>query len=104
MNYTDNQLKVALAKMLPEQVKFRQFTDDIVEYGDLYWKNKNQHPLQSEVRDTELMHLCNLVEISLSWPQFSSYRKELSKFLMRTESASWQQRVEALAIVKRIDV
>ena len=102
MNYTDNQLKAALAKMLPEQIKLRQFTDDIAEYGYIYWKNKNQHPLQSEVRDTELLHLCWLVEEAMPYSrEWVDYTNILAADAI---SATWQQRIIALAKVKGIEI
>ena len=100
MNYTDEQLKQALAKMLPKQIRFRQFTDDSAEYGDLYWKNKNQHPLQSEVRDTELLHLCWLVEENLD----SKHNLKYYNLIELDPHASWQQRVAALAEAKGIEI
>ena len=92
MTYTDEQLKQALAKMLPDQISFRQFKDDNAEFGYLYWKDKNQHPIQSEVRDTELLHLCWLVE------------KELPPSSECDYFDTWQQRVVALAKVKGIEI
>lgn len=98
MNYTHEQLKKALAKMLPEQIKFRDFTDDFGKYGSLYWKDKNQHPLQSEVRDTELLHLCVMVEDRLEPLSEEYYFERMSKRF------NWQQRVIALAKVKGIEI
>ena len=104
MNYTDDQLQRALAKMLPEKIRFIAFTDDSDEYGFLYWKDKNQHPLQSEVRDTELLHLCHQVESALSWSEYSVFKIGLVGQLLRVESATWQQRVESLAKIKGIEI
>ena len=104
MNYTDEQLKQALAKMLPMKIRFRDFTDYLAVYGSLHWKNKNQHPLQSEVRDTELLHLCHQVELTLSWPEYSLFKIGLVGQLLRVESSSWQQRVKTLAKVKGIEI
>jgi len=100
MSYTDEQLKWALAKMLPQQINCRAVKDDSRLYCFLYWKDKNQHPLQSEVRDTELLHLCWLVEETLDFQHNLKYYK-----LIKLDThASWQQRVEALAKVKGIEV
>jgi len=107
MNYTDEQLKQALANMLPDQISFRQFKDDNAEFGYLYWKDKNQHPLQSEVRDTELLHLCWMVEDDFNSKQQDDHGKELYKLIPYGKmlfSATWQQRVTALAKVKGIEM
>lgn len=100
MNYTDTQLKQALAKMLPEQIVFREFIHIWGEYGFLYWKNKNQHPLQSEVRDTELLHLCWMVEENLD----NKLNLNYYNLIEIDPHASWQQRVKALAEVKGIEI
>tara|TARA_R110000868_G_scaffold111297_1_gene300760 strand:+ start:47 stop:370 length:324 start_codon:yes stop_codon:yes gene_type:complete len=107
MNYTDDQLQKALAKMLPEQIRFIAFTDDSDEYGFLYWKDKNQHPLQSEVRDTELLHLCWMVEETLNEINSADYAELLRPISANYKllyHASWQQRVESLAEVKGIKI
>lgn len=73
---TDDKLKAALAKMPP----------DIIEIGDcdrLEWID--DRICQKTVIDTELFHLCALVENAAI-------------------SATWQQRATALAKVKGIEV
>jgi hypothetical protein len=107
MNYTDEQLKQALAKMLPEQIVFREFIYIWGEYGALYWKYKNQHPLQSEFRDTELLHLCWLVEETLNEIKSADYAEFLRPITANYKllyHATWQQRVESLAKVKGIEI
>jgi hypothetical protein len=107
MNYTDDQLKQALAKMLPDHISFRQFKDDNAEFGYLYWKDKNQHPLQSEVRNTELLHLCHLVEETLNEIESAEYAELLRPIAGNYKllwHATWQQRVVMLAKVKGIEI
>ena len=107
MNYTNEQLKQALAKMLPDQISFRQFKDDNAEFGYLYWKDKNQHPLQSEVRNTELLHLCWLVEETLTEYKSADYAELLRPIAENYKllyHATWQQRVVMLVEVKGIEV
>jgi hypothetical protein len=107
MTYTDTQLKQALAKMLPDQISFRQFKDDNAEFGYLYWKDKNQHPLQSEVRDTELLNLCWMVEETLNEIESAEYAELLRPITENYKllyHATWQQRVIALAKVKGIEI
>ena len=65
-------------------------------HGDMYYhavENKRPHRL---ILDTELLDLCNQVEVTLKWKQYSIFKRELNNQLMRTESAVWQQRVKAL--------
>jgi hypothetical protein len=88
MNYSDNQLKAALAKMLPDDL---YITLDGIE---LHWSNASEKCLREyrgwEVPDTQLSHLCWLVE---------DYGCDNVPF-----NASWQQRVVALAKVKGIEI
>ena len=95
MNYTDTQLKQALAKMLPEKVYMN------TNGGPMYHRLDGKPQL---VIDTELLHLCHQVELTLSWPEYSLFKIGLVGQLLRVESASWQQRVEALAEVKGIEI
>ena len=105
MNCTDKQLKEALAKMLPETCYMTQPDNKLA------WNEPRLFPLLNPlalhgrlVLDTELLDLCNRVELTLSWSEYSIFRKGLMNQLMRIESASWQQRVKALATVKGIDI
>ena len=95
MNYTDTQLKRALAKMLPTMVYMN------INGGSMYHRLDGKPQL---VLDTELLHLCHQVELTLSWPEYSLFKIELVGQLLRVESATWQQRVEALAKVKGIKI
>jgi hypothetical protein len=104
---TNEQLKQALAKMLPDQIIFRQFKDDNAEFGYLYWKGKNQHPLQSEVRDTELLNLCWMVEETINEIDSADYAELLRPIAGNYKllyHATWQQRVVMLAKVKGIEI
>jgi hypothetical protein len=105
MNYTNNQLKQVLAKLLP---------DVLYLYGDeqnLCWicrdlTNKVDHYLS--VDDTELLHICWLIEETLSSKEILEYRKKLISVcdadgIGFTFHATWQQRVIALAKVKSIN-
>jgi len=109
---TDDKLKQALAKMLPETVEYR---DD-----DLYWVADRGYEMPQRVIDTELLHLCALVEDTLSESEYEAYGENIttnaiadrfrgSRFsasddLKITLSATWQQRATALARVKGIEV
>jgi hypothetical protein len=105
MNYTDEQLKQALAKMLPETVCYEQ--------ESLYWQYEEiryDRPVMNRgnrILDTELLHLCWLAEKTLSPIQTELYEKIFRlKFLYLYVAihVSWQQRVEALAKVKGIEI
>ena len=88
MNYTDEQLKQALAKMLPETVCYEQ--------ESLYWQYEEiryDRPVMNRgnrILDTDLLHLCWLAE---------DYGCDTVPF-----NASWQQRVIALAKLKGIEI
>jgi len=102
MNYTDNQLKVALAKMLPDKLQ-------LVPYGRgdnliLCWDTGRP------VFQTELMHLCWLVEEELKEKEQSDYihklyQMQLAKWKIHFDChATWKQRVKALSKVKEIEI
>ena len=93
MDYTDNQLKAALAKMLPDKLKLVPYgrEDNLI----LSWiLQKSSEP----VRDTELLHLCVMVEDRLEPLSEEYYFERISKRF------NWQQRVVALAKVKGIEI
>lgn len=119
MNYTDEQLKNCLAKMLPNYVSVMR--------GYLRWNDGEQ----VRVLDTELLHLCWLVEDGLCeytgehqehYSQRDDYSKELMKLcgtwhgaawdwgsmcdadLFQAAHATWQQRVISLAKVKGVKI
>ena len=99
MNYTDhtdNQLKQALAKMLPETVCYEQ--------ESLYWQYEEiryDRPVMNRgnrILDTELLHLCVMVEDRLEPLSEEYYFERISKRF------NWQQRVIKLAEVKGIEI
>jgi hypothetical protein len=113
MNYADNQLKAALAKMLPDDLMIvNKLTHPIIPM--LYWKGKNIEWEGEPVKDTELLHLCWMVEKNLTSSQIESeseivsYWWEICRNCDACEwmvcHASWQQRVIALAKVKGIEI
>lgn len=93
--YTDVQLKQALAKMLPRERRNQQ--DEI------------------DCLDTELLHLCWLVEETLNPSMLCQSSKEWADYVIELGNmnktsyksnihASWQQRVVALAKVKGVSI
>lgn len=104
MNYTNDQLKQALAKMLPDEVFFGGESD---QESALRWNNT----LGLKVANTELLHLCWMVEETLLWHQQHDYAQELYRepepngtvsFLYA--HATWQQRVIALCKVNGVEI
>ena len=108
MNYTDGQLKQALAKMLPEKCYMNK------DGGALYHQpDSNGYPIQpSRILDTELFHLCWLVEDNLTEKEYYFYADvvlDLSLEIVTKRrwfwlAMPWQQRVEALAKAKGVEI
>ena len=97
MNYTHEQLKAALAKMLPDDLMIvNKLTHPIIPM--LYWKGKNIEWEGEPVLDTELLHLCVMVEDRLEPLSEEYYFERISKRF------NWQQRVIKLAEVKGIEI
>jgi hypothetical protein len=110
--YTAPQLKQALAKMLPEKIRATPSG------FHLWWSfntPENNLPVSRLVLDSELLHLCWLVEDDLSQKHQVDYIKQLwivcngtlpkvghVGYLMNYLHATWQQRVIALAKVKNM--
>lgn len=110
---TDNQLKAALVKMLPDEINFQTWPD-----GEerLCWARTSKRH-DRPVEDTELLHLCRLVEQTLGFDEGRGYAvllvqaQGIDANIPKTESgvfliinASWQQKVTALANVKGITI
>lgn len=119
---TDEQLKQALAKMLPTVVR-----EHHPAHGGFKLYHMDSYGLTgAAVLDTELLHLCWLVEETFKdnqvlkenyqtalWKQDKNYpfgtnlwnQNELSRVIWNCLTfATWQQRVTALAKVKGIEV
>jgi hypothetical protein len=107
---TDTQLKQALAKMLPANTISLAFAPE------LYWLNAARHETD-EVLDTELLHLCWMVEETLDRTFWGSYVAELydltdahnhgycpNHHWLAVAHASWQQRTIALCKVKGVEI
>ena len=115
MNYTDGQLKQALAKMLPDVISCRKVIahDSCKIVCLLQWGASWNDESEFMVRDTELLHLCWLVEDKLTSKEYGVYSAETYKSYSRIDANTiiylwftmpWQQRVEALAKVKGIEI
>ena len=101
MTHTDTQLKQALAKMLPEKLQYY--------VSALTWRckdltNNTEHYLP--VLDTELLHLCWLVEETTEdlLPEYREILCDICGQYQVIVHATWQQRVVALAKVKGIEI
>lgn len=110
-NYTDTQLKQALTKLLPELLE-NYYQDIPFDNFLLSWIRRKR-----EVYDTELLHLCWLVEQTLTEKEDVWFLQKLSQkryeqgeggtigtLIDRSVHATWQQRVIALAKVKEIEI
>ena len=112
--YTDAQLKQALAKMLPELIHIWDSSNCYTTDAFFQWKDKHDNGALLESRrvlDTELLHLCWLVEKTLTSNQKSKYMiyfwgNQNKIFCNRfgVHHATWQQRTIALAKVKGIEL
>ena len=102
MNYTDDQLRALLAKMLPLAITQHAC-------GKYYWIGS----ANGFVLDTELLYICSYVEAGLTVEESHDYLDALARivdpmFGYRGEltlgiiTATWQQRTTALAEVKGV--
>lgn len=110
--YTDEQLKRTLAKMLPDALLWDNGSSphntdrEPDDAWGLCWDSGNP------VLDTELLHLCWLVEHELKIPQRAEYARSLHPPDKGTPilddycvaHATWQQRTIALAKTKGIEI
>ena len=94
---TDQDLKLALAKMLPEKIFPRQHNRYNVSTGMHDPTGFNIEWIENHVpiNDTEWLHVCWLVEETLSEFEGKAYW-----FAMNNLHATWQQRAAALIKVK----
>lgn len=94
--YTDEQLKRALAKMLPHSINYGHNS------GCLFWATTKS------VLDTELLHLCQLIESGLDEQQELGYDTKLYDLCydkgIPQYRAIWQQRTIAAAKVKGVEI
>ena len=112
MQYTNEQLKRTLAKMLPDEVEMH----DSVFGEKLFWNRApvGGHRQLCEALDTELLHLCWLVEETLTIEQQITYLNNLyrepsvennSKWRIHPDChATFEQRTIALAQTLGIEI
>jgi hypothetical protein len=81
MNETDQTLKQFLAKCLPEKIWY-------TEQPRFYWRPELEH----EVLDTELLHICWMVEETFN----NEDAQHFYNLIHLNPSAPWQQRATAL--------
>lgn len=110
--YTNDQLKQALAKMLPEELYQPKGDTDIC------WSNAAEGCHEARrgyyVLDTELLHICWMIKEALNPEQQVTYLNTLYKVESVENNlkwrihpdchATWQQRTVALAKVKGIEI
>jgi hypothetical protein len=109
---TDTELKMALAKLLPDVLELSTHEHDgyTKPVTTLCWQHRNP------VLDTELLHVCWLVEETMFESQHHAYMEILAAMLDSgmyqinsthawfVSHATWQQRAAALCKVKGIEV
>jgi hypothetical protein len=110
---TNQELKLALAKMLPEKLWL-----NTTRRSDGYcfcWTGKRESltGYDEEIKETELLHVCWLVEEGLSSGEQFTYRQKLGHLVIEERKcgwtkaichATWQQRAIALCKVKGIKI
>lgn len=102
MNYTDKQLQLALAKMLPEKIGIFE------QYFLLYWKDGDRSPINREwlhIKETEWLHVCWLVGLAMNANE--QYEYMLAEKSISNDWAwklSWQQRTIVIAQVKGVEI
>ena len=119
MSHTDQQLQLALAKMLPEKIGVDNECGLEENETWLFWRASNSADCEDYIRNTEWLHVCWLVEQTLERPARDGFDWELKKVINNGKeydtwswtvdapkmiSASWQQRATALAKVKGVEI
>lgn len=99
---TDNELKLALVKMLPDVLAWNIETNSLLFLIPSPYRWTPQNP---RVLETELLHICWLIEQTLTKVEFQAFVNALyrqdNKYNWHPDcSASWQQRAAALLKVK----
>jgi len=98
----EKHLKQALAKMLSETLCYQSPRGA----DGLYWRVPSYAGSYRSVSDTELLHVCHLVEQALTPDEWTKYGNALSWYSLPIYyiHATWQQKVAELAKVKGIEV
>ena len=99
---TNDQLKQALAKMLPNRLA-------VTKLNGLIWINKGRdcESFHQNVLDTELLHICWMVEETLNADERLLYLLcfwDLEQSRWEDQHATWQEKVPHLAKVKGIEL
>lgn len=115
IDYTDQQLQLALSKMLPEKLIF---DNEYTTYGNptprvrwLYDSTKHLERSDLSVYDTEWLHVCWLVEETLTDAEMYNHIEHLYQINNKPKydfhndcHTTWQQRAIALAKVKGVEI
>lgn len=108
---TDQQLQLALVKMLPEKIEYDE------RFERFHWKTDNGNGvIWPEIQFTEWLHVCHLVERDIKIISLDERDKYLQVLASITQegrmatvgwtntTATWQQRAQALCKVKGIEL
>lgn len=93
----DEQLKLALAKILPESVHVHE-----QESIKTFWWKGEDYPSGRQIRDTEWLHVCWLVEQEMM--RCEGGQRWLDYINLIGESSCWQERAIALCKVKGVEI
>jgi len=114
MTYTPEQLKRALAKMLPEKCGWLDTIGLIhIVLCEVTINGVRARIFKEPVLDNQILDLCYQVEETLSLFEFDKYQYELSSLIFDVENpgrcqwvlhAYWDKRIPALAKVKGIEI
>lgn len=114
--HNDQSLKLALAKMLPDKIgqthgASKDETILVWFNNDVEYHGKEDEQILAQVLDTELLHLCWLVEQTLNNKQDSEFVSFLAADVSdgswstsKAAHASWQRRVATLAKVLEVEI
>ena len=114
---TDQELQMALAKMLPKNTLMSYELGNYSRMG-FHWNGQYDHNhLYPVVKDTEWLHICWMVEETLTLSECGKYNQALADIVIELRlsfkevgpkvwmfHATWQQRAIALAKVKGIKI
>lgn len=108
MTPDEQKLKLALAKMLPDKIQWVTHENNKLDYAK--WRNAGAI---ADIKETEWLHVCHLIEKSLNESPYLIFEQKLEKLVrdvfesehhrdFTTTSATWQLRATALCKVKGI--
>ncbi len=115
MHYTNDQLQLVLAKMLPNELVYSTWTPfgGTEKSGELRWRSTLGGVRGNPVSERELLYICSLLESKLFRESYSDKLKSVIQddndwvsgavqAKHQTCRATWQQRTIAIAQMKKV--